>query len=377
MSRHGIMALAALQLGIASWPLTARGQSVFAEDFERPAIGDLLGPQWTYHLRPGGTGSLTGAAARRGSQGYRADAKSAAEFRRVELGAGSAPLRADVSLRFFVRVDGLEGTDVAFIAASDGAASGQTQLNLSLDGELRLATALKVQGSGNDRVRFVGPRLARQRWTLVDLWVTGAGTSAACVRTAVDGAPVGERCGVDLSGFLLGKLGLGLTYVVPFSVAGVADFDDLVFGSTPVAARLVLSTETDAMRGGGCVPVRAELRGSFTEVPLPAPFDEIVPLSGAFDTFADAACLEPSAGLRLVAGQASGIVFIAPRRNGTLPLGARPLSVVLAAEPTLEVTGVPEVAGPEPVMTCGCRAASWPLAAATVLVLRARRRARR
>jgi hypothetical protein len=371
------MALAALQLGIAGWPLAAHGQTLFAEDFERPAIGDLLGPQWTYHLRPGGTGRLTGAAARRGSQGYRAEATSAAEFRRVELGAGTAPLRANVSLRFFVRVDGLEGTDLAFLAASDGAASGQTQLNLSLERDLSLVTALKVQGSGNDRVRFVGPRLARQRWTLVEVLATGAGTSAACVRTAVDGRSVGERCGVDLSGFLLGKLGLGLTYVAPFTVAGVADFDDLVFGSSPVASRLVLSTDTDLLREGDCLQVRGELRGSFTESPLPAAFDEVVPYSDAFATFADDSCREPVDGLRLVAGQSSSAVFVSPRRNGALPLGARPRSVLLAAEPTLAVTGVPDEAAAEPMMTFGCHAASWPMAAAAMLVLGARRRTRR
>jgi hypothetical protein len=339
----------------------AQAQVIFAEDFEAPATGAALTPSFVFHSQPQGSGTLTGAAARRGGQGYRIVDRGTQVGQQVQLYARGSS-RADLFLRFFLRIDGLENGQDHMLAIFEGQPSGVTQAFLKLDRELRLGADVKRPGSFS-LAPIEGATLTRQRWSLVEFFVVGAGTANLCVRIALDGTVGGERCGVDYSAFPLGDLSLGLTYQSGAAPTGVADFDDVVFSSSPVASRLFVSSDAAALRSGECAPLRAELRGSFSNAPLEAPFDESVPVDPAFALFEDAACTRPISGVPLRAGAPRATAWVMPRANGTRPLGARPLSVLLAGEPTLTASGVPDVVAPEepePARSCGCSATEGP-----------------
>ncbi|MDP3502380.1 MAG: hypothetical protein Q8S33_18740 [Myxococcales bacterium] len=356
MLLHRIMSFSALQLSVLL-PVTAWSQALFTEDFEGPSMGRLVSQQWTFHDAPGGSGELSGAAARRGTQGYRVIDQSTAPDRQVELGTSLPPLRANVFVRLFVRVDGLREGKLTNLVSMDGQPAGTNQAALRLIGD-RLVANLKARGE-ELLVNLVGPAVVRQQWVLVEYLLTGAGTSSACVRFAVDGVQVGEACDVDLSGLLFGKLGIGVTYQAPPAPTptGVVDFDDLAFGSSPVASRLVISADARQVQTSDCVPLRLELRGSFAEGPVASAFDELVTVDPAFAVFGDPACQQAALGVQLRAGQSSALGFVRGLRDGERPLGAKARSVVLDGEPVFTVSGAPTIGEPEPVRTGGCSSA--------------------
>lgn len=370
------MPVAVLQLGLALTPMAARGQVLLAEDFEGPARAGTLLENWAFFDPQANVGQLTGAAARRGRQGFRViDVGGPQNNRQVGLSTRAYPAQGSAFARAFVRLDGLLQPGRTYLFALDivPGDNGQSQVSLAVDGP-DLRVVLLGKRLNVPRLEAGGGALERQRWTLLEVLLTNTDSPNACARLAIDGVVSVERCGLDLGGVRFGQFGLGFTYQERGTPSGTGDFDDAVFDDAPVASKLVLSSEVGAVRAQDCVAVRGELRGSFTPAPSPAPFDEFVEVADAFDVFEDSACQRPLEGLPVRAGSTSVAAFVRARVNGVVALGAQPRSVLLESEPTFEVTGAPSEVPPQALTTCGCSTTAWPAVSVALLSALSRRR---
>jgi hypothetical protein len=371
-----IMPVAVLQLGLALMPMAAQGQVLLAEDFEGPARAGSLLENWSYFDPQANVGQLTGAAARRGTQGFRViDLGGPSDNRQVGLGTRAYPPQGSAYARAFVRLDGLQGPGRTYLLGLDivPGDNGQTQVSLAVDGP-ELRTVLLGKRLNMSRLEASGGVLQRQRWTLLEVLLTNTGSPNACARFAIDGVVAAESCGLDFGGMRFGQFSLGFTYQLGGTPSGTGDFDDAVFDDAPVASKLVLSSEVRAVRAQDCVAVRGELRGTFMPAPSPAPFDELVAVADPFDVFEDSACQLRLEGLPVRAGSTSVAAFVRARVNGVVALGAQPRSVLLESEPTFEVTGAASSAPAQALTTCGCSLTAWPAASVALLSALSRRR---
>ena len=262
-----------------------------------------------------------------------------------------APMSGDFFARTWVRVAASNGVGSPIIAQFSNA----TGLSPSIiDIKVRSNLNLAIGGFGADAgYSEIGADAGLKLgvWQLLELSITGSGTSDGGRSLWLDGQPLLEQRSVDFSGTRLSvaRLAVGEPYADDRRWLGTIDFDDVRSAGVPLASRLEVQGPPGGFTGE-CLALEVQQRASFggglavTGEPLFVTVDA----GGTTRLFVDSSCAVPGAQVVLIPGasvvalsfRASQPSFSVVATTPDLLSAARTVTVL--APPTLNI--VPSLA---------------------------------
>lgn len=364
--------------GVASWTASAAGftsavvtvrvrEDALTCDLESGTTLEAELPAGCFNMliKPYAQSSLlaVAAAAHRGNFGLRlVDAESSnGDAADTALFDDGAPVFGDFHARSWVKVVTTNSMGSPIIAQLTNASGASPSL---IDVKVRSDLGLSLGGFGADAgySQLDGDAGLRVGvWHLLELSVTGAGSSDGGRHVWVDGAPVLEQRGVDFSGTTMpvGRLAIGEPYADDRRWLGTIDFDDVRSAGVPLASQLALQAATDGGFVGECFPLEVQLRASFGGglATTREPVDVRVDAGGGAEVFIDSACAVPGAQASL-APDASVVVLslravqpVASLEVSTRDFLSGTREVVVTVPPMLEVSPLLVRAMPGQVVT--------------------------
>ncbi len=348
-------------------PLIGRAAPVLTEDFE---LGLELKPVGAWDRIITGPASVTLAttsvAAHRGKLGLKlvdGDGASGAGTQ------GGLQLQATVTsgdfyVRSWVRLAASNGLgDFFFTYLQSPGPLLTVNAGLQFPGP-----QLHIQSGG---VSFfddkTGAAFPLNEWVLVEVGLTGLGTSTGAERLWWNGSLVFQRSGLAWSSTRLEQVAIGQSWADDRRFIGELHFDDVRFDTQAPASALALSAAAPAT---SCTALTLSLSSSAGGMPV-GPYAILADVTG--DVFSDDHCLVPTASLTIPAG--------APSVTGSV----RPGAVVRARHPdfleaSLAVPVLPDSSVGVPLrpseVGCGCSQAPSILWAGAALTRGAWRRRR-
>lgn len=358
----------------------------FHDDFEGLTLENTATPpgQWSFN-QSFGNSSLAprGVAAHRGDQGVRffdttTLAEDGTEARLTGIWGSRVPHFVG---RAWVRTSAMTNDGEDFV------------MNINTDwggGRFAFATllfrvpgyTLSLESNDDNAARTLtelpaAMKLAPGTWHLVELSVSGMGTTSGCIRAAFDGVAGAEKCGLPLTQTKQPQAGVGLVWQAPRIATGFIDMDDVAFSDGELASTMTFSPLSLDAATGDCVELTATAASTWGGS-APWPFAEVVPVAGAFALFSDSACSKAADGLTLTRGATNAKVFVKPLSPGTQSVRVLPLSVLAGPLPEWNVSGA-AISDAPLEQSCGCDAGGAGLLGALALLRAAtgRRAARR
>ncbi len=263
----------------------------------------------------------------------------------------AAPVFGDFFARTWVRLVASNGAGSPIIAQlTNGTGQSPALIDIKVRSNLNLAMGgFGADGGYSEVGADAGLQLGS--WQLLELSITGAGTSDGGRSLWLDGQLLLEQRSVDFSGTRLSvsRLAVGEPYADDRRWLGTLDFDDVRSAGVPLASRLEVQGPPGGFVGE-CLALEVQQRAGIggglavTGEPVPVTVDA----GGATALFVDSSCTVPGAQVVLIPG--ASVVMLSFRASqqsfsvvATTPdLLSAAHTVTVLAPPTLNI--VPSLA---------------------------------